>query len=322
MRLLKSLSTEVSEDDGGDDSAEGSAAGKAKAKAKKKGGSGDLPFDMGDIQADPFFKELTESKIAQFAKELSSDIRPEDLGISDLGNIRSVQDAFKCLGEKPDKIMGLVQTVGEKIQGKLTSGDIRQADLMADAHQLMEKMHESPIFKQMFKAQKRGGRRKRKGSRRAANDIDPQNLMHDFASKLGIDPTELMRMSETLMADAAARKPPSRGTAGESTLDRLRSELRRRKEVATALAAASEMAGRNTTAKNEKAPASSSTTTKSKRKRKKKNGAAAAAAAEDASTNATNANTDGNAAADSAANARDDDNDDAIFESAAAEVGI
>jgi hypothetical protein len=338
MRLLKSLSCEAADenDDGGE---EAEASSKAKAKAKAKRG----PFDMGDLQADPFFKELTESKIAQFAKELSSDICPEDLGISDLGNIRSVQDAFKCLGEKPDKIMGLVQTVGEKIQGKLTSGDIRQADLMADAHQLMEKMHDSPIFKEMFKAQKRGGRRRRKGggSRRAANDVDPQNLMHDFASKLGIDPAEIMRMSESLMAETARKPSPSR--EGESTRDRLRSELRRRKEVAAALASVGATAagaaaaggaeaaadGRATTAKKEKAAAA---TTKSKRKRKKgKKGAGGGAAAATATTHddtidaaaaitaaAATPGDDRASASAAAANARDE----AILECAAEEVGI
>jgi hypothetical protein len=85
---------------------------------------------------------LFDGKIGKLAKDLAADLTgdlKESLGI-DVENVTSSQDVLKQLMQNPGKISGLVKTVGEKLNERMSSGEISQQDLLSEAGSMMRKM--------------------------------------------------------------------------------------------------------------------------------------------------------------------------------------
>ena len=223
MKLMQNLTNGGNDGDDDDDS---------NAEAK-------IP-SVDDLKDDPFMKKLGDSKIAQFAKELTHDINVNDLGLSGGEDISSFQDVFQIFGKNPQKVVNLVKTVGEKIQTKLTNGDIKQSELMEDAHNLMSTMQDSDVFKQMFKnVRNHGKRRKRRskhGSSSGGGGFNPEELLQTFAEKMGVNQEELQRMSEQFMQQSVQAQTASRNHTGKATRDRLRHKLEQRQKNAASAA--------------------------------------------------------------------------------------
>ena len=106
---------------------------------------------------------LFEGKIGKLAHDLAADFTGDlqgSLGI-DLENITSSKDVLKQLMQNPAKISGLVKKVGDKLNERMSSGEISQQDLMSEAGSMMRKMKEmgggdmGAMFKNM--AQSMGG---------------------------------------------------------------------------------------------------------------------------------------------------------------------
>jgi hypothetical protein len=55
-----------------------------------------------------------------------------------------VNDVFKQLFKNPTKLMGLVKSVGSKLDEKLKSGDINETELMKEASEMVQKMKDMP----------------------------------------------------------------------------------------------------------------------------------------------------------------------------------
>jgi len=108
-------------------------------------------------------KTLFEGKIGTLAKELADEIG-EDLAASlgeDIKNARSTKDVFAKLMQNPQKISGLVKTVGEKLNQKMANGDISKDDIMNEAGDLMRRMKDMAggdmgNFADMFKNMAKG----------------------------------------------------------------------------------------------------------------------------------------------------------------------
>ena len=108
-------------------------------------------------------KTLFEGKIGTLAKELADEIG-EDLAASlgeDIKNARSTKDVFTKLMQNPEKISGLVKTVGEKLNQKMANGDISKDDIMNEAGDLMRRMKDMAggdmgNFADMFKNMAKG----------------------------------------------------------------------------------------------------------------------------------------------------------------------
>jgi hypothetical protein len=108
-------------------------------------------------------KTLFEGKIGTLAKELADEIG-EDLAASlgeDIKNARSTKDVFAKLMQNPEKISGLVKTVGEKLNQKMANGDISKDDIMNEAGDLMRRMKDMAggdmgNFADMFKNMAKG----------------------------------------------------------------------------------------------------------------------------------------------------------------------
>jgi hypothetical protein len=200
MKLMQSLS-EPDTDGGGTaagDEEQSSESSDEEGSTDASGGDGETttkpdPAAFAEkIKNDPFMKQLETSNIAKFAQELSSELSMEDLGLSADAKLDSFQDVFGALGKNPNGLMGLVQSVGNKIQNKMQSGDLKQTDLVAEAHTLMQSMQGSSALKEMMQAMGgaggRKGRRKGRGKGGSGSGgipgFNPQQLFQTVAKQM------------------------------------------------------------------------------------------------------------------------------------------
>lgn len=187
MQLMQGLAAGDDEADD-DEHAVGGDGGDADGDADTNGATGDEKakrFEE-ELKQDPFIQQLENSKIAKFAQELSSEIDVSSLGLAPDAKVESFQDVFGLIGQNPQRLMGLVKSVGDKIQHKMSSGDIQQSELVEEAHTLVKSMQDSKAFKQMFKkARKRGGK---SGGGGGAGGLDPQAMFAMMAKQMASMP--------------------------------------------------------------------------------------------------------------------------------------
>jgi len=101
-------------------------------------------------------KSLFNGKIGNLAKELADEISGDLANTfgEDMKDMKSTKDVFSKMMQNPDKISGLVKTVGEKLQKKMADGEISKEEIMSEAGELMRKMKEmggAGNFADMFK---------------------------------------------------------------------------------------------------------------------------------------------------------------------------
>lgn len=110
-----------------------------------------------DVDVEGILKSLENSKIADLAKEISSEIDIKDLGANpmDMLNFANLTDSNSVLGN-------IVSKVGSKIQTKLSNGEMKQDELVSEAVSLLKaldqggQMANNPMLSGLFKAAKSG----------------------------------------------------------------------------------------------------------------------------------------------------------------------
>tara|TARA_Y100000389_G_scaffold188941_1_gene212092 strand:- start:2529 stop:3722 length:1194 start_codon:yes stop_codon:yes gene_type:complete len=85
---------------------------------------------------------MLDGKLGNLAKEIAEETA-EELDI-DMENGSSVNDIFKTLFKNPNKLMGLVQKVGGKLDEKIKSGDLKESELLAEAGEMVKRMKDMP----------------------------------------------------------------------------------------------------------------------------------------------------------------------------------
>jgi len=55
-----------------------------------------------------------------------------------------MKDVFSKLMKNPSKLMGLVKTVGDKLDSKLKSGELKESEMIQEATEIMNKMKNMP----------------------------------------------------------------------------------------------------------------------------------------------------------------------------------
>ena len=94
-------------------------------------------------------KSLMGGKLGKLAQEIADETAAE-LDI-DTENITGVSDIFSKLFKNPGQLMGMIKKVSSKLDQKLKSGEINEAELMKEANELVEKMKNTPGMKDMEK---------------------------------------------------------------------------------------------------------------------------------------------------------------------------
>jgi hypothetical protein len=87
---------------------------------------------------------MLEGKLGKLAKEIAEETAENlDLGM-DLNGSADMKDVFNKIIKNPGKLMGLVKNVGEKLDTRIKSGEIKESELIAEATEIMNKMKNMP----------------------------------------------------------------------------------------------------------------------------------------------------------------------------------
>jgi hypothetical protein len=85
---------------------------------------------------------MLDGKLGKLAKEIA-DETAANLNM-DMENVTDMKDIFNKLIKNPTKLMGLVKNVGDKIDSRIKSGEIKESELIAEATDIMNKMKNMP----------------------------------------------------------------------------------------------------------------------------------------------------------------------------------
>ena len=116
-----------------------SGNGKDHAESGENFNMGSMP-NANDIQ--DHITGMLEGKLGKLAKEIAEETA-EGLNM-DMENVTDVKDVFQNLIKNPTKLMGLVKSVGDKLDTRIKSGEIKESELIAEATELMNKMKDMP----------------------------------------------------------------------------------------------------------------------------------------------------------------------------------
>ena len=86
--------------------------------------------------------ELLNGKLGRLARDIAEETAGEIN--MDLNNINSINDVFPKLFKNPTKLMSLIQKVGNKLDTKMQSGDLKESELLEEASDMISKMNSLP----------------------------------------------------------------------------------------------------------------------------------------------------------------------------------
>ena len=86
--------------------------------------------------------EMLDGKIGKLAREIAEETA-SNLNM-DFDGATDMKDVFNKLIKNPTKLMGLVKTVGDKLDSKLKSGELKESEMIKEATELMNRMKNMP----------------------------------------------------------------------------------------------------------------------------------------------------------------------------------
>jgi hypothetical protein len=85
---------------------------------------------------------MLDGKLGQLAREIAEETAA-NLNV-DFEGATDMKDVFNTLMKNPTKLMGLVKTVGDKLDSKIKSGELKESEMFQEATELMNKMKGMP----------------------------------------------------------------------------------------------------------------------------------------------------------------------------------
>ena len=85
---------------------------------------------------------MLDGKIGQLAREIAEETAT-NLNM-DFDGATDMKDVFNQLVKNPTKLMGLIKTVGDKLDTKLKSGELKESEMIQEATEIMNKMKNMP----------------------------------------------------------------------------------------------------------------------------------------------------------------------------------
>ena len=126
-------------------------------------------------------KEMLNGKIGRLAQDIAAETA-EDMPFTEEQNIG---DAFEKMIKNPAKLLNLVKKIGNKIDEKIKTGDIKESELMMEATDLMNKMKDMPGMGNMNEMlNKMAGNMGGKGAKFNMNAFNQKNKMHSQKDKM------------------------------------------------------------------------------------------------------------------------------------------
>ena len=116
-------------------------------------GDANPKFNMGSVptpeQIHEHINSMMGGKLGKLAMELAEETA-SDLNL-DLDETKDANDVFQKLFKNPGKMMGMVKNIGDKIDEKIKSGEIKESELMSEGMELLNKMQTMPGMGDMQK---------------------------------------------------------------------------------------------------------------------------------------------------------------------------
>lgn len=231
------------EGEDGEDSSEKGEEGEGKAEEGSEDGDAKTKSEE-DGEGNPFFskmpkmpnleelhnhlKGLFDGKIGKMAKELAEELSGDLSSIlgEDGQNVASTQEALKQLLKNPAKLSKLVQTVGDKLKKKMSSGEVSQEELMKEASDLMNKMKSmgggADVFKDMFKNM---GVPMPKNARMDTNALNRMTQQHSTRERLKARMLQKKAAEAEAYIKAAQQKAAATGDSAPLDLEALSKSL-------------------------------------------------------------------------------------------------
>ena len=102
--------------------------------------------DMSGIDLDPekmksHLDDLMNGKIGTLAKEIAEEAK---------NSIGDEKDFMQNVMKNPQKILSLVKNIGGKLEEKISSGQVKESELLEEATQIMDKIQDIPGLKEMM----------------------------------------------------------------------------------------------------------------------------------------------------------------------------
>ena len=110
-------------------------------------GESDKPAIPSAEQLHEHIHSMMGGKLGKLALELAEDTA-KDLNL-DMDNQGDAKDVFQKLFKNPGKMMNMVKNIGNKIDDKLKSGEIKESELMEEGMDLLNKMKNMPGMENM-----------------------------------------------------------------------------------------------------------------------------------------------------------------------------
>jgi len=134
------------------------AASESEGGSANEGSANAPPAPEGAFDPNSMHEHLSGllgGKIGNLAKEIAEETAAElNLNPDDEASTQSV---FQNLFKNPGKLMGIVKSVGQKLDAKLKSGEIKESEIMQEASELMNKMKKMPGVNNMADLLKKMG---------------------------------------------------------------------------------------------------------------------------------------------------------------------
>jgi len=144
----------------------GAWAEKAMKDMKEKLGSVDFAslsekfakmFGEGGAAMPPMPERFLKGKLAKLAEEMVREFKPEDFGFTpeEIAAIeadpkKGLEKLLTSAMSNPAKLQETMARVGRRLQERMRKGEIRPAELAAEAEEMMKEFQENPAFVQMM----------------------------------------------------------------------------------------------------------------------------------------------------------------------------
>ena len=99
------------------------------------------PIDLDPEKMKSHLDDLMNGKIGTLAKEIAEEAK---------NSIGDEKEFMQNIMKNPQKILSLVKNIGGKLEEKISSGQVKESELLEEATQIMDKIQDIPGLKEMM----------------------------------------------------------------------------------------------------------------------------------------------------------------------------
>ena len=86
---------------------------------------------------------MLDGKLGKLAREIAEETA-NNLDV-DMNNVSNVNDVFQTMFKNPGKLMNLVKNIGDKLDNKIKSGELKESELLEEASNIVNRMKNMPL---------------------------------------------------------------------------------------------------------------------------------------------------------------------------------